>query len=137
MRLGSRKAVSPVLAELLLIFVSLLTALLVGSFTFQMMGTAAHPAEVSAQFDSCTARGTNETCSLTLANLGASNVQTLPSCEVDSDGGNLVSGGIVPAGGTLTVSCLVVGLPDAGTGSPITGWVALSNGASIYFVGSS
>jgi len=137
MRFGSKKAVSPVLAELLLMFVSLLTALLVGSFGFQTIGTASRPAEVSAQLDSCAAAGTNETCSVTLANIGTSNIQTLSSCGMGSDGGNLISGGTVPAGGTLAVSCFVTGLPYAGTGIPITGWVALSNGADVYFAGSS
>jgi len=137
MRLGSRRAVSPVLAELLLMFVSLLAALLVGSFSFQTIGTASRPAEVSAQLNSCTAAGTNETCSLTLANIGTSNIQTSSSCGVGSDGGSLTSGGTVQAGGTLAVSCFVAGLPYAGSGIPITGWVALSNGADVYFAGSS
>ena len=117
--------------------VSLATALLVGSFSFQMIGTAAHPAEVSAQLNSCTANGTSETCSLTLANVGGADVQTM-SCAVGSDGGDLIAGGgTVPAGGTLRVNCVVAQLPGAGMGIPVIGWIGLSNGVSVYFVGSS
>jgi len=131
----SRRAVSPVLAELLLIVVALVAGLFTGSFTFQTIGTAAHPAEVSAQFNSCVANGPNESCSLTLSNVGASNVETLPGCVVGSNSGDLVSSGVVPAGGSLTVDCTVAGTQPAQAGTPITGWVALSNGASVFFAG--
>jgi flagellin-like protein len=134
---GSRRAISPVLAELLLIVVTLVTGLMVGTFTFQVVGTAAHPAEVSAQLNSCTANGSNETCSLTLANVGASDVVTLPVCVVGSVDGSLTAGGTVPAGGTLTVDCSVKGVQLEGAGSPIMGWIALSNGYSVYFAGHS
>ena len=132
---GSRRAVSPVLAELLLIVVSVITGLLVGSFGFQLIGTAAHPAEVSAQLNSCAPSGSNVTCSLTLANVGGSNVDTTSLCAVGSSGGNLVSGGTVPAGGTLQVDCSVAGMSAAHLGVLVTGWIALTNGADVFFAG--
>jgi hypothetical protein len=132
---GSRKAVSPVLAELLLIVVALIAGVLVGSFGFQLIGIAAHPAEVTAQLNSCAPTGSNVTCSLTLANVGASNVGTSSLCAVGSAGGDLVSGGTVPAGGTLQVDCSVDGMSAAPQGILVTGWIALSNGADVYFAG--
>jgi hypothetical protein len=135
MRRHSRRAVSPVLAELLLIVVSLVAGLAVGTFAFQVVGTAAHPAEVSAQLNACAANGSNETCTLTLANVGGSDVQTLPLCTLGSVGGDLTLGGTVPAGGSLTVDCSIEGSQLAHMGSTITGWVALSNGASVFFAG--
>ena len=134
-RRRSRSGVSPIVAEVLLLAISLIAGLMLGIFTFQVVGTAAHPAEVSAQLDTCAADGANETCSLTLANVGGSDVQTLPLCTLGAAGGNLTAGGIVPAGGTLNVDCSVDGAQASHLGPFVSGWVSLSNGASVFFAG--
>jgi len=136
-----RKGVSPVIAEVLLIVVSLIAGVALGGFAFAIMGAYNHPAEVVAQVMSCApSSGPSETCMINLTNLGSSTVGTT-SCSVIVNGSNLIgtltSKGIVPAGGTLTsVSCTAYGASGA-EGSAIVGSILLSNGASVLFAGTS
>ena len=127
-----RRAVSPVLAELNLLFVSLIAGAAVAGFVVQLMDGSLHPAEVSVGTASCRS-GDVETCVLTLTNVGASSVQ-VTSCAIGSQNGNLnASGGAtVPAGGSATVSCSLGG-PSGAVDSSLTGWVSLTNGARVYF----
>jgi hypothetical protein len=136
MGLKKRHGVSPVLAELLIIVVSIVAGVSVGSFGFQVIGNTGNTAVVSASVNSCAANGHNETCSLQLQNTGASNVQTTSVCTLGSATGIINPGQTVPAGGSLDVSCTAPGSSFLQTASVVTGWVVLSNGAYIYFAGS-
>lgn len=132
--LAQRRGVSPLLAELTLIAVTLIAAVLVGGWTFQTMGVSTRTAEVQAQLDSCEAQGSTETCTLSLLNSGASNVDA-SSCAIGSAEGRISSAGTVPADGALNgISCSVTG--DFQVGTLVTGWVGLSNGGAAYFAGS-
>lgn len=128
---------SPILAELMLMAATLVAGAEVGSFGFQLVGSSTHPAEVAARVISCQAQGLNETCTLALTNLGSSNVETSSFCALGQARGRLISGGTIPAGESLgDVDCSVTGAA-APKSSTVTGWVVLSNGADVYFAGSS
>ncbi len=127
----SRRGVSPVLAELLLVFVSLIAGVAVGAFAFELIGASAQPAEVAARVDSCTQGG----CVLTLTNVGTTNTEPTASCGIGSIAGILNSTRPIPSGGALTVECSTGGGGGLASGSLVTGWVALSNGARVYFAG--
>jgi hypothetical protein len=130
----TRRAISPLLAELMIIVVSIVAGVSVGGFGFQVAGNAASSAVVTASAASCSVAGRNETCSLQLQNSGASSVQTIV-CSLGSSRGNLDPSGTVPAGGSLNVNCTVTEANSPEVGSLVTGWVALSNGAYAYFAG--
>ena len=128
-----RRAVSPVFAELNLLFVSLIAGVAVAGFVVQLMDGSLHPALVAVGAASCTS-GDTETCVLTLTNTGASSVQ-VTSCTIGSQSGDLIasSGATVPAGGSATVSCSLGGGQSVAVDSSLTGWLSLTNGARVYF----
>ena len=132
-----RSGVSPIVAELCLIAVLLITAVILSGFLFGTFSTYIPPAEIAAQATFCSASGGSETCQLVLANMGARIVSTDGSCSMTVGGsyikGTIQNGGIVPAGGSLDgVSCIVSGA-IASVGARIAGTIALTDGALVYF----
>ncbi len=139
-RRRGRRGVSPVIAEVLLIAVSLIAGVALGGFAFGLLGAYAHPAEVAAQVRSCSSIGaSSEVCTIDLTNVGSSDVGTTSACYIDVGGakvsGTVGSGGSVPGGGSLTgVSCMVQGA-SAVAGTTITGSISLTSGYPVYFAG--
>jgi FlaG/FlaF family flagellin (archaellin) len=132
-----RSGVSPIVAELCLIAVLLISAVILTGFLFDTISVYAAPAEVAAQATFCSASGDSEVCQVALSNVGSRDVNTDGSCSMTVGGSNLKgtiqNGGTVRADGSLfRVSCIVSGA-IASVGSLIAGTIALTNGAFVYF----
>lgn len=139
MRVGSKKAaVSPVLATILLIVVTLVAALAMSGFYFGLMGTFANTALVSAGgAGSCA--GTPEVCTLTVTNSGSGNANLGGDCKMNFGGSSYqgttsVVSGSLNAGHSATVSCTsVTPGAHATSGSSITGWLMMGWNLEILF----
>lgn len=136
--LRRRSGVSPIVAEVTLIAVLLIATVILASFTFGVFSLYYSPAEVAAEGASCSTDGNSTTCQLTLTNVGAKDTSTTGSCSLDvgtSVTGQVVDGGVVPAGGSLTdVQCVALGL-NLHSGTLVDGALSLSSGGTAYFVG--
>jgi len=137
-----RKAISPVLATVVLIAMTLISAIAVSGFVFGLFGTFTSSPEVQAQFTSC--NGAGNTCTVTLYNSGSSNVSIFSGagCATVTYGGITAeatscasAGGKVVAGSSLVVTITVASNFNEPTGSQLTGSVALSNSAEALFSG--
>lgn len=139
-----RKAVSPVLATVILIAMTLTSAIAVSGFVFGLFGSFTSNAEVQAQFTSCAGSGT--TCTVTMYNSGTSNASIFDGqgCASVTYGGTTVlasscSGPLgatkVPAGGSLVVTVTVPSSFNQVSGSQVTGSIHLSNSAQVLFSG--
>jgi hypothetical protein len=132
-----RSGVSPVVAELCLIAVLLISVVVLSGFLFDTFSVYVAPAEVAVQATLCSASGNSEICQLVLANLGTGVVGTDGACSLTVGGayvkGTIQNGGVVPAGGSLNgVSCIVSGA-IASAGARIAGTIALTDGAVVFF----
>jgi flagellin-like protein len=139
-----RKAISPVLATVILIAITLIAAIAVAGFVFGLFGSFTSSATVTAQVTSCdSATGK---CNVTLTNTGTSNV-AMTGCSVQINGkadasvtfvaDNAVT--TVPASGSLGAVCtsniLATGWTAQTVGSMAVGQFSMSNGASVPFSG--
>jgi len=132
----SEKAISPVLATVLLIAITLIAAVAVGGFVFGLFGTFTSTAQVSAGVGTCT--GTPEVCTLSLQNVGSGNTVITGVCDMNFAGGSYLStaavvSGSLKAGSSATVTCTGPASQHAPAGSQITGFVTLGNGAEVLF----
>jgi len=133
-----KKGISPVLATVLLIAITLIVAVAVGGFVFGLFGTFTTTAQVSAGTVACS--GTPEVCTISLQNIGTGNTATTGSCILNFGGGNYASAaavvsGSLKAGSSATVTCTAPAPQHATAGTQITGSVALGNGAEVLFAG--
>jgi hypothetical protein len=131
-----RSAVTPILAEVMLLFVVLVTSAILGGFVFGTFTTIVPPAEVSAHAYSCSASAGSEVCQLALINTGVHSTSTV-TCAISMNGarvaGNVSNGGVIPASGSLNnVACSVQGT-TAPSGVQLGGTVTLANGGSVFF----
>jgi len=141
-----RKAISPVLATVILIAITLIAAIAIAGFVFGLFGSFTSSAQVSASVSSCHANGTTEVCTLTLTNTGTSNVAET-ACTIQVSGaaasGAFVYGKIgavlqtnIPAGTSqFGATCTVTTAVTPAIGSQAIGSLALSNGASVPYSG--
>jgi flagellin-like protein len=134
----SRKAISPVLATVLLVAITLIASVAVGGFVFGLFGTFTSTAQVSAGTVSCS--GTPEVCTLMLQNTGSGNAAITGTCNLNFAGGSYVStaalvSGSLQAGGSATVRCTGPASQHAPAGAQVTGYVTLGNGAEVLFAG--
>jgi flagellin-like protein len=138
---GKRKAISPVLATVILIAITLIAAVAIAGFVFGLFGSFTSSAQVSAQVTSCTYAATNNVCNVVLTNSGTSNT-VATSCSINIGGAakiGAVSGvTLISASSTAAAICTVnpAGGSAAQTvGSQAVGSFGLSNGASVPFSG--
>ena len=140
---SKRKAISPVLATVILIAITLIAAIAIAGFVFGLFGSFTSSAQVSAQVTSCVAgagnAANNNVCTVKLTNTGTSNV-SVNGCSTQIGGsahaGNPAPSGTVTASGSLTVACGQLIATQAQTvGSQAVGSFSLSNGASVPFSG--
>ena len=133
-----RRGVSVIIAEVVLIAVLLVSAIMLTGLTFGLFSLYLSPAEVAAESVSCSAAGNTTTCQVTLTNEGAQDVSTTGSCSLNEGtavSGSVVDGGIIPAGGSLQgVECVTNGV-DLSSGSLVQGALPLTNGGSAFFTG--
>ena len=133
-----RRGVSAVVAEVVMIAVLLVAAVMLAGLTFGVFSFYYQPAEVIAAGASCSSLENTTICQFTLTNEGPRDTATTGFCSLragDVQSGSVVGGGTVPAGGSLTgVECITQGAGSA-QGSPISGSLLMTNGASAFFVG--
>ena len=132
----SRKGISPVLATVILIAITLIAAVGIGGFVFGLFGTFTSTAQVSAGVATCS--GTPEVCTLVLQNTGSGNTAITGVCNMNFAGGSYSSSatlvaGSLKAGSSGTVTCTGPGSQHASAGTQITGYVTLGNGAEVLF----
>ena len=133
-----RRAISPVLATVILIAITLIAATAVSGFFFGLLGTFSSSAVVSASSGvSCS--GTPEQCTLILTNSGTSSTTATGVCKMTFEGSSyvgtasLVSGSLA-AGNKATLNCVSnTAGSHAASGSEITGSVTVGNGAEVLF----
>ncbi len=135
-----RKAISPVLATVILIAITLIAAIAIAGFVFGLFGSFTSSAQVQASVVSCTqaAGPAAIVCTLNLTNSGSANTALTGTCSV-------TAGGITTAG-TTALTSIIAGTSTTGTcttgvtahllsGSQATGSVLTTNGASVPFTG--
>ncbi|MDA4123924.1 MAG: type IV pilin [Thaumarchaeota archaeon] len=133
----NRKAISPVLATVILIAITLIAAIAIAGFVFGLFGSFTSSAQVSAQVVGCTTT-TLSSCTINLLNSGTSNANTVGS-SIRFAGvtytGNACGGVTATAGATTPATCVMTNVPVPASGSAFTGSISLSNGASVPFTG--
>ena len=144
MRISSskhRKAISPVLATVILIAITLIAAIAIAGFVFGLFGSFTSSAQVSAQVISCvSANGANTShafCTVRLTNIGTSNA-VANACSLQiagvSQAGTLGGTKAVPAGGLAILHCTGSTVGNT-AGATALGSFSMSNGASVPFTG--
>ena len=138
----NRKAISPVLATVILIAITLIAAIAIAGFVFGLFGTFTSTAQVSASVTTCT-NVVKPICTLTLTNTGNGNTAPTGSCTI-SIVGTVLQGTfsstatLVPGtplvGATCTANTALAAAP--GDGLAVSGSVGLTNGGSVLFSGS-
>jgi archaeal type IV pilus assembly protein PilA len=152
----NRKAISPVLATVILIAITLIAAIAIAGFVFGLFGNFLASARVSVTSVSCTeaAPGGSSTitCLYTLTNNGNANTAlsgsasltysdiTLGSQTLSITGVNCDGGGSLSAGATCTITTTAVFTEGAGSGgvtggTAFTGQIGLTNGGSAQYSG--
>ena len=134
LRGSRRKGIDALLVELILFLVSIVAAVALNSFYLGVANAYVHPAEVAASSVICTSSGSNESCSVTLTNIGSASTHVI-SCSIGGSPADLAVGGEVPAGGSTVVVCRQSGTPPQ-PGSSVSGSIALANLGMVYFIGS-
>ena len=132
-----RKGISPVLATVILIAVTIVAATSIAGFVFGLLGSFTKTAMVSATSVSCT--GTPEVCTLTVTNSGVGSTSITGVCSLTFGGNSymgtaaLVSGNLNGgSSGKITCTSNTPG-SHAASGSQITGWFTVGNGANVLF----
>jgi flagellin-like protein len=142
-RIRGRKAITPVLATVILIAMTLISAISIGGFVFGLFGNYTSNAVVSAQFYSCSSTGT--TCTLNLYNSGTSNtfISEGAGCLTLKYGGQIVQAtscsattSLVKAGSNLLVTANFAAAFGATSGQVLSGSMVLGNNAIVQFSGS-
>jgi len=134
-----RKAISPVLATVILIAITLIAAIAIAGFVFGLFGSFTSSAQISAQVTACTKAGNGTVyCTVILRNTGTSSAG-VTGCNVRINGVATI-GTLNPATATVTASSTKTVSCQAGTtaqtvGSQATGSFSMSNGASVPFSG--
>jgi len=143
----NRKAISPVLATVILIAITLIAAVAIAGFVFGLFGSFTSTAQVQASVTSCNfvSIAVGEQCSLVLTNSGNANTLATSSCSITTKGATTTGAYAfaapsasltVPSGGTAYGTCTAV-IADPGAGVQVTGSVILGNGGNALFSGSS
>jgi len=133
----NRKAISPVLATVILIAITLIAAIAIAGFVFGLFGSFTSSAQVSAQVITCS-RNATDNCLVTLRNTGTSNT-AVTGCSVRVSGASVIGtlsplAPTVTASNTRNVGCQAAGAAQT-SGSQAVGSFSLSNGASVPFTG--
>jgi len=136
-RRTDKKAISPILATVILIAITLIAAIAIAGFVFGLFGTFTNTAQVQASPTTCVQAGGTESCSIVLTNTGNANTQVTGSCSITYDGmTNSATVAplptVIPSGSSVTVTCTDTG-PGAPAGTQVTGSIILANGANALF----
>jgi len=136
-----RAAISPVLATVILIAITLIAAIAIAGFVFGLFGTFTATARVSATAISCQSKATNGTlayCIASLTNNGNAAV-TVQGCSFTGSGGGVgtmhdkSASATIASGASASFGCAAPATLTAGAGTSVAGSFALSNGGSALF----
>jgi len=134
---SKRKGISPVLATVILIAITLIAAIAVAGFVFGLFGTFTSTARVSASVTNCS--GTPEVCTIILTNTGNANLANPTVCSL-TFGGSATTGTFAVASGNLNSGSSAQGTctdntatAHAASGTQVTGSVILANGGNALF----
>ena len=158
----NRKAISPVLATVILIAITLIAAIAIAGFVFGLFGSFTSTAQLSASNVSCTGPIAAIVCDLQVSNTGSSNVAITGATLkfADATAGSVTTSAVtlvattapiaacaafpctLLAGQSGTISITfdgTLGTPNTGTlpvaGSSLTGSLSLSNGGTAQYSG--
>jgi flagellin-like protein len=136
-----RKAISPVLATVILIAITLIAAIAVAGFVFGLFGTFTSSAQVSVTTVRCTTVA-SPVCTLTLTNTGTSSTTVIAASGwikysgVTSTGITAAwSGGVLTAGTSATGTITFTDLTIPVSGESFVGQLSTANGGAISFTG--
>lgn len=137
-RKKNRKAISPVLATVILIAITLIAAIAIAGFVFGLFGSFTSSAQVSAQALTCNHGNATANCLVVLRNTGTTNAG-VTGCSIQVSGVTVVGtlsplAPTVTASGSRNVGCQAAGAAQT-SGSQAVGSFSLSNGASVPFSG--
>jgi archaeal type IV pilus assembly protein PilA len=139
MHTRERKAISPIIATVLIIAVTLIAAVAIAGFVFGIFSSGASTAQVAVTAISCSSSG--NACIMTLTNTG--NAVTNPGgtgvityAGVSQPLTTTTTSNIPAGGGNLQVT-YSMGAPATApvAGQQYTGYVALANGEQVQFAG--
>ena len=139
-RTHKRKAISPVLATVILIAITLIAAVAIAGFVFGLFGTFTKTATVVGSTVTCV--DATGYCTVSLINSGTAITATSGTCTESYGGatyhGTDTAGTIVPATGAgVAVTCtLQVGAAALVGGEPVSGSISLANNGLVLFSGS-
>lgn len=134
--ISRRRAISPVLATVILIAVTLIAAIAISGFVFGLFGTFTNTARVEATSYVCS--GMPEVCTVGIQNIGTANTSLAGTCTL-AFAGNLYTGAAALTSGSLNggnqgvVTCTGPAGSHANVGSHIQGMILLNNGVKVLF----
>ena len=159
MKFSQRRAISPIIATVLIIAVTLIAAVAIGGFVFGIFGSSSNSGEIqvtgialvasvesSSAGDTVSCQITSAANSLTLTNTGTAAASvtavsitfggvvysyTVSGCTVTPAG----EAGAAAAGNPLTLILTGDQITSASSGASYTGTVTMSNGAILIFAG--
>jgi flagellin-like protein len=145
-RRKQRRAVSPVLATVILIAITLIAAVAIAGFVFGLFGAFTSTAQVSITSVSCKTSGpTSGQCTLTLTNSGTASTYSGTSGTITFAGQTVTmtcgstSGTaatvLISAAGNAQISCWFSSSPGPQAGQQFVGTVSLANGGQVQFSG--
>jgi len=132
-----KKGISPILATVILIAVTIVAATSIAGFVFGLLGTFSSSATVSATPVSCT--GTPESCILFASNTGAGSTAITGVCQLTFGGSSYLGtatiiSGSLNGGSTARISCVSnTAGSHAAAGSQVSGYFIIGNGAEVLF----
>ncbi len=155
-RFSNRKAISPIIATVLIIAVTLIAAVAIGGFVFGIFGSSSNSGEIQVTGIALTATGVGTAGAGTAACATATSANDIVLTNTGTAAASATSvsityGGsvytwsfaaacVVTAAGLATGNPMVVTLTDgavagATSGASYTGTVTMSNGAILIFAG--
>jgi archaeal type IV pilus assembly protein PilA len=133
-----KKAISPVLATVILIAITLIAAIAIAGFVFGLFGSFTNSAQVQASVVSCSS-AVNVICNLHLINIGTANASATGTCSETYGGvthaGTTAATVITAGAGAISLTCTPTVAVAGVSGTQVVGSVLLSNGASVTFTG--
>jgi len=131
-----RKAISPILATVILIAITLIASIAIGGFVFGLFGTYTNNAKVEAVSYACS--GTPEVCTVGLQNIGTANTSLSGSCTLAFGGASyngvaVITSGSLNGGSSAVSTCTGPAASHAAVGTQVVGSILTANGANVLF----
>jgi flagellin-like protein len=131
-RTNKRKAISPVLATVILIAITLVAGVAIAGFAFGLFGSLSSTANVTVTSVTCS--HTNDLCTLSLSNTGSAPA-TITGCSIYGVSASAVLGTVIGAGLAGISSFCQTNGGTYTAGTALNGQVTLSSGIQVGFAG--